>query len=212
MRSGVITEPRRRHDPDDMLSGAAVLPRREAQAAAAPAAPRERVAAMLRQHFRLVWRTVRRLGVPESACDDAAQHVFIIAADRMAQIPPGKERAFLLGTACRVAANARRAHARRPELHDVELLEDHEENAPNPEQLLEMKQMRALLDELLERLSDDLRVALVLFELERLSSAEIAELLDIPVGTVASRLRRARAAFQAEVAKLRAEPEQGEQS
>jgi RNA polymerase sigma-70 factor, ECF subfamily len=194
-----------------MLSGAAVLPQERTQAVARPAPPRERVAAMLRQHFRLVWRTVRRLGVPQSACDDAAQHVFIIAADRMDQIPPGKERAFLLGTACRVAANARRANARRHEVHDEALIdEQHRSSTPDPEQLLEMKQMRDLLDQLLARLSDDLRITLVLFELERLSSAEIAELLDIPVGTVASRLRRARAAFQAEVAKLRGS-EQGEQ-
>jgi RNA polymerase sigma-70 factor, ECF subfamily len=45
----------------------------------------------------------------------------------------------------------------------------------------------------------------VLYELEGLSSPEIAELLRIPVGTVASRLRRAREAFEVEVARLKAE-------
>ena len=168
---------------------------------------RERVAAMLQQHFKLVWRTVRRLGVSEAACDDAAQHVFIVAADRLEQIPPGKERAFLLGTACRVAANARRTQARRPEVNDDERLTREKHPSPDPEQLLQMKQMRELLDELLARLSDDLRTVFVLFELERLSSADIAEMLGIPIGTVASRLRRARAAFEAQVEQLKSTSE-----
>ena len=51
---------------------------------------------------------------------------------------------------------------------------------------------RALLDRLLEPLPLDLRSALVLYELEQLTVDEIAELLDVPTGTVASRIRRAR--------------------
>ncbi len=167
---------------------------------------RERLTAMLQQHFRLVWRTVRRLGVAEAACDDAAQQVFIVAADHLDRIRPGKERAFLLGTACRVAANARRAQARRTEVHDDELLGRKAHPTPDPEHLLQLKEMRELLDVLLARLTHDLRTVFVLFELERLSSEEIAGLLDIPVGTVASRLRRARAAFQAQVEQLQEKP------
>ena len=62
-----------------------------------------RVAALLRTHFRDVWRMVRRFGVPESGADDAAQEVFIIAARRLADIAPGSERPFLLASAVRVA-------------------------------------------------------------------------------------------------------------
>jgi len=187
-----------------MLHSAALVPSGTLRVAERSAVDRhQRLTAMLQQHFRLVWRTVRRLGVPEAGCDDAAQHVFIVAADRLEQIQPGKERAFLLGTACRVAANVRRARARHAEVHDDERMAREENPAPDPEQLLQMKQMRVLLDELLARLTDDLRTVFVLFELERLSSVEIAELLDIPVGTVASRLRRARAAFEAQVEELK---------
>jgi RNA polymerase sigma-70 factor (ECF subfamily) len=50
----------------------------------------------------------------------------------------------------------------------------------------------------------DLRAVFVLYELEQLTSAEIAELLQIPPGTVASRLRRARESFESCVARLRA--------
>jgi RNA polymerase sigma-70 factor (ECF subfamily) len=58
-----------------------------------------------------------------------------------------------------------------------------------------------LLDALLAKLPDKLRRALVLAEIEGLEVAEIAELERIPVGTAASRLRRARERFRSALAK-----------
>jgi RNA polymerase sigma-70 factor (ECF subfamily) len=60
------------------------------------------------------------------------------------------------------------------------------------------------LDEVLDALPMDLRAPFVLFELEELSTAEIAAMLSVPAGTVASRLRRAREEFRAIVARVRA--------
>ena len=74
----------------------------------------------------------------------------------------------------------------------------------NGEQLLERRQARALLDRLLDEMLEELRVVFVLFELEELSIKEIAELCEIPVGTVASRLRRARDDFEQRVARAEA--------
>ena len=59
-----------------------------------------------------------------------------------------------------------------------------------------------LCDLALSKVDDDTREVFVLFELEGLSSPEIAALLEIPLGTVASRLRRARAQFRTVVARL----------
>jgi len=59
-----------------------------------------------------------------------------------------------------------------------------------------------MLDAVLEDMPIDLRVVFILFEVEELSSIEIGRLLGVPTGTVASRLRRARADFQARVAEL----------
>src|SRR5262249_20300012 len=73
----------------------------------------DRLTTLFHQHFDLVWRTVRRLGVPPEAVDDAAQEVFVIASRRLASIEQGKERAFLYGTAVRVASTARRTRSRR---------------------------------------------------------------------------------------------------
>jgi len=159
---------------------------------------------MLRAHFRDVWRIVRRFGVPENSADDAAQEVFIIAARRLSDIAPGSERPFLFASAVRVAANARRALGARRECAEDDGLSEGADPRPNAEALLDQKRLRLLLDRVLDELSDDLRVCFVLYELEGMSSPEIAELLGIPVGTVASRLRRAREAFELGAARLKA--------
>jgi RNA polymerase sigma-70 factor (ECF subfamily) len=61
-----------------------------------------------------------------------------------------------------------------------------------------------LLDEVLDAMTMDLRTVFVLFELEELPTAEIARLLEIPVGTAASRLRRAREEFHVLAKRVRA--------
>jgi RNA polymerase sigma-70 factor, ECF subfamily len=164
-----------------------------------------RVADLLRKHFRDVWRMVRRFGVPENSADDAAQEVFIIAARRLSDISLGSERPFLLATAVRVAANQRRSLGARRECAEDEQTSEGVDPRPSAEALLDQKRLRQLLDRVLDTLSDDLRVSFVLYELEGLSSPEIAALLGIPLGTVASRLRRGREAFDVGVIRLKAE-------
>lgn len=163
-----------------------------------------RVAELLRLHFRDVWRIVRRFGVPENSADDAAQEVFIIASRRLADIAVGSERPFLFASAVRVAANVRRSLGARRECAEDDSALDRVDPRPSAEALLDQKRLRQMLDRVLDQLSDDLRVAFVLYELEGMSSPEIAELLAIPVGTVASRLRRAREAFEQSASKLKA--------
>ena len=60
-----------------------------------------------------------------------------------------------------------------------------------------------MLDTVLESMDMDLRTVFVLFEIEELSTQEIGELLGLATGTVASRLRRARAEFQQRVQRVR---------
>src|SRR3954462_7909032 len=198
--AAVLGEPEPRHTPDP-ASGPRIT-----SAAAVRESSRDnaRLADMLRLHFRAVWRIVRRFGVPENSADDAAQEVFIIAARRLSDIAPGSERPFLFASAVRVAANARRALGARRECAEDDSLPEGVDPRPNAEALLDQKRLRQLLDRVLDELSDDLRVCFVLYELEGMSSPEIAELLTIPIGTVASRLRRAREAFEQAASKLKA--------
>jgi RNA polymerase sigma-70 factor (ECF subfamily) len=142
---------------------------------------------------------------PEHAVDDAAQRVFEIAARKRAQIPAGYERAFLFKTAVLVAAEERRRTRRSMrETADHEALQRAVASSLEPDEALEAERWRARLDDVLNALDPEPRAVFVLFEFEQLSSPEIAELLELPLGTVASRLRRARAQFQAAAQRLRA--------
>ena len=76
--------------------------------------------------------------------------------------------------------------------------------APALDEQLDAARARALLDEALASLPDDLRVVLVLSELDEITAPSIAELLDVPVGTVASRLRRAREHFSKVAERMKA--------
>ncbi|HTJ46804.1 MAG TPA: sigma factor, partial [Kofleriaceae bacterium] len=73
----------------------------------------QRLTAMFNAHFDFIWRSLRRLGVAAAAVDDAAQEVFVVASRKLREIEAGKERAFLFGTAVRVASDARRSARRR---------------------------------------------------------------------------------------------------
>jgi RNA polymerase sigma-70 factor (ECF subfamily) len=67
---------------------------------------------------------------------------------------------------------------------------------PGPDELSDQKRARELLNRVLEDMTLELRTVFILFELEGLRSPEIAEMVGVPLGTVASRLRRAREAFR----------------
>lgn len=158
--------------------------------------------ALFDDHYTSIWRLLRRLGVPLAQLDDAAQEVFWVAARKLAQIEPGKQHPFLYGVALRVAASQARRNARPPheELEALEL----SDGAPSPEERLERARERALLDQVLDCLPLELRSVLVLFELEGLDVRAIAEIEHIPLGTVGSRLRRAREEFSAAAKRVRA--------
>jgi RNA polymerase sigma-70 factor (ECF subfamily) len=158
---------------------------------------------MVGDHFDFIWRSLRRLGVPHAEVDDCAQQVFWVAARKLDDIQIGSERAYLFSTAMRVASDARRSRTRRREVNEDDAGEPFDP-APNPEQIADRRRARALLDEVLDELPMELRAPFVLFELEEMPTAEIAAMLEIPAGTVASRLRRAREEFQKIVARRKA--------
>jgi RNA polymerase sigma-70 factor (ECF subfamily) len=160
---------------------------------------------LVTQHGDFVWRSLRRLGVPEPLVDDATQQVFMIACDKLDRIQPGSERSFLFSTLSNVAAHARRKLARGREQPYDELTEQAVDAAPLADDLVARRQARALLDIVLESLGEDLRAVFVLFELEELSVPEIAKIVGVPEGTASSRLRRAREEFQKAAKRVRAQ-------
>jgi RNA polymerase sigma-70 factor (ECF subfamily) len=164
----------------------------------------ERLTALFHAHVDLVWRFVRRLGVAPDAIDDAVQEVFVVASRRLDAIEAGKEKAFLYGTALRVASQSRRTRSRRREDDVDSAVDNAEAHAPSAEELVDRKRARELLDDIVARMPDDTRDVFVLYELEGLTMAEIAACTNLPAGTVASRLRRGREVFQAAVARIEA--------
>jgi len=139
---------------------------------------------------------LRRHGVSEADADDAAQRVFLVLSRKMTAVEIGHELPFLLRTAAFVASETRRSHRRRRESSEA----PPDIAAPAwhaPDVAIEQREALEALDAILDRMDEALRTVFVLHEIEELTMAQIAETLEVPPGTVASRLRRARAEFEA---------------
>ena len=162
------------------------------------AAQKLRLRRMVDDYFDFVARVLRNAGTPVAEIDDEVQRTFITVARRLDDVRPGAERSFLLRTALNVAAHARRSVARRREVLS-EHLPEVEDSRATPEEIAGQRRARELLDRVLDDMEPDLRTVFVLYEFEELRMVEIAEVLAIPQGTVASRLRRARADFRERV-------------
>ena len=162
------------------------------------------IRALVDEHFGFIARSLRRLGVSEIDVDDAAQQVFLVAARKQERIVTGNEKSFLYGIALRVASEARRARRRRTAGEGAAAAQSMAFVAATPEQLAAERQARAMLDQILDVMPDKVRAVFTLFELEELTMAEIARLLGVAPGSVASRLRRGRELFHDRAARLRA--------
>jgi RNA polymerase sigma-70 factor (ECF subfamily) len=160
-----------------------------------PADAAARVRAVVEAHYDFVWRTLRHLGFDDATAEDGAQQVMCVLARRIDAVTPGAERRFLFSTAVRVASSLRRTARRRPEssLDDVG---DIVASTPDGEELLDQRRAHELLHRVLGALPVELRIVFVLYEIEELTTGEIATMIGIPNGTVSSRLRRARELFQ----------------
>jgi RNA polymerase sigma-70 factor (ECF subfamily) len=148
-----------------------------------------------RAHYDFVWRTLRRMGVNERDVMDASQRVFLIAHRGLPQFHGRSTlKTWLCGIALRVASDYRRSAVSRREVLVAELPVG---ASYEPDQLrrLEERERVVALDSILSRLPIEQRTVFVLFELEEMSGEQIAELLEVPEGTVRSRLRLARRAF-----------------
>jgi RNA polymerase sigma-70 factor, ECF subfamily len=168
-----------------------------------------RIRALMTAHFDFVWRSLRRLGLSAADADDGAQEVFVVASRKLSLILPDSEKRFLFATALRVASTRRRGLRRRREephawLGEDDPMSERERSEPGPERLAELAHARRDLDEILSAMKLEQRAVFVLYELEEMTVPEIANLLDVPAGTVSSRLRVAREEFDQSLRRLRA--------
>ena len=162
--------------------------------AAAQAGDRAALDALLRRHYDRVHAVCRRIAGGSRDADDAAQEAMISivrALDRF------DGRSAFSTWIYRIATNAAldelRRRNRRPGLHVVRDDEAAPEVVdPAAEQRYEGVVDRQAIDDALGGLAEDFRAAVVLRDVADLDYAEIAEVLQIPVGTVKSRIARGR--------------------
>jgi RNA polymerase sigma-70 factor (ECF subfamily) len=157
---------------------------------------RARLQRLFHDHHAAVWRALRRRGLTPEGAEDATQETFLLAAERIDDIRAGSERAFLIATALRVAHSLGRKTVR------WELDEDMDQRLSAGRDVGESRADMQLCDLVLSNVDADLVEVFVLYEIEGLTSPEIAELLGIPLGSVASRLRRAREQFRSAAARV----------
>ncbi|MBX3258099.1 MAG: RNA polymerase sigma factor [Labilithrix sp.] len=162
----------------------------------------ERLRRSVDEHYLFVWRSLRRLGVPESEADDVAQETFLVFSRKLDGVDASAERGFLFRAATYAAMHAQRKYRRQRTLEESAAILDGDGEHPSVEEDAERQETLVLLDSLLAKLSDDLRVVVILCDLEEMTMNEAAEILSVPVGTVASRLRRARAGLSAGMTRI----------
>lgn len=165
------------------------------------------VAKYQRKIFRLLSRLIR----DPAEIEDVAQEAFIKAYRALPNFRG--ESAFytwLYRIAINTAKNYLVAQGRRAptttetEFDEAETFEEGEQlrDVATPDAVLLSKQVAAAVNRAIERLPEDLRTAIVLRELEGLSYEEIAESMNCPIGTVRSRIFRAREAIANELRPL----------
>lgn len=116
---------------------------------------------------------------------------------------------WLYRIAINTAKNHLVAEGRRPLQHGVDLQDPEEydvqarlRDVDTPERLLLTDEIQRTVEQAIAELPEDLRTAIVLREIEGLSYEEIAEAMSCPVGTVRSRIFRAREAIDAKLRPL----------
>lgn len=165
---------------------------------------------LVKKYQQKVLNLISRYVKNQSDVPDIAQEAFIKA---YRALPNFRGESAFYTWLYRIAVNSAKNHlvssGRRPPGSDVDV-DDAEfydsgdalrENA-SPERLMLSEEIRNIVFDTIEKLPDDLRIALNLREMDGLSYEEIASIMDCPVGTVRSRIFRARDAVDKKIKPL----------
>ena len=160
--------------------------------AAPPPPDHARFAAEMLPHLDSVANVARWLVRDPALAEDVAQDAMLRALTYFSGFRGGDSRAWLLSIVRNVAYSALSKRGVGSMDADEEAVLNIPDPAASPEEAVSHSQVMADLATRLENLPLDLRECLVLRELEELSYKEIAEVVGVPMGTVMSRLFRAR--------------------
>lgn len=156
-------------------------------------------------HADLVWRTLRRLGVPEASVDDALQDVFLVVHQKVASFEGRAQLStWIYSVAYRVAQNYRRKALKH---RHEEVEESFASASPDPAAVLAEGQAARFVQSFCNGLDENQRDAFVLCVLEGRSAPEVVELLGVKLNTVYSRARSTRAQFRTALLELKSQVE-----
>jgi RNA polymerase sigma-70 factor (ECF subfamily) len=154
---------------------------------------------IVRTHTRRVYNLCYRFTARRDEAEDLTQEVFLRVYRTLKSYDPSH--GPLAVWLHRVARNLLIDHYRAtrklrlavPLEDEMAHLEQKESAAPRPDRAVAQRELSAALEQALARLSPELREAVILRDLQGLDYREIADTLDIPEGTVKSRINRGRA-------------------
>ena len=166
---------------------------------------------LVRKYQHKVVKLVMRYMRDPADAEDVAQEAFIKAYRALPQFRGDSAfYTWLYRIAINTAKNAIVSRDRSPVEYDLDLQNPEDAydvhgrlaDSETPEGLLLTEEIRTIVNRAIEALPEDLRTAIVLRELEGLSYEEIASAMECPVGTVRSRIFRAREAIDRKLAEV----------
>jgi RNA polymerase sigma-70 factor (ECF subfamily) len=166
--------------------------------------------AIYAQYFQFVWASALSLGAVPSTIDDVVQEVFMVIHSKLSTLrQPDSLRSWIYGIVRRTVSDQRRSLKTRAQSAGTLAfqLERQQMLPKTPLELKEHSDQVRLLWDLLEEIAWPKREVFVLAELEQMTVPEIADALEIPLNTAYSRLRAARIAFEAGLARRTARGE-----
>ena len=137
-------------------------------------------------------------GVPSSDTEDLAQEIFLVVRRKLSRFDGNN----LAGWLYRITQLTVRDHRRRSWFKNLVVrrreidLSELSHGGESPERRYEQRENRRIFQELMDKMSEKRRTTFVLFEVEGYSGQEIAEMHDVPLGTVWTRLHHARKDFR----------------
>ena len=158
-------------------------------------------------HINSMYNFAYRLTLDADDAKDLLQDTYLKAFRSAAQFEPGTNlKAWLFTILHNTFLNVRRHDGRNPVDVDSEAVEQAADLRPSqhtPEQLLTRATLDADLQAALDSLPDTFRQAVWLRDVEEFSYAEIAKMMQVPIGTVMSRISRGRRMLYERIAKAR---------
>ena len=153
-------------------------------------------------HQEMVFNVACRILVNPDAAEDAVQESFIAAYNNLRSFRGGSFKAWLLRVVTNKCYDELRRQKRHPETALNPIIDDGEDevespswledDSPSPEERSEQTLLQQAIEECISRLPDDFRIVAVMVDVQDFEYQEVADAIGKPLGTVKSRLARAR--------------------